>query len=368
MTKNFKLVLIFGILLSISACSSSQTNGEGSEEDVVPVSDAGTDAVPQGDAEGAAPTDDTAPSAAADSASTETAPSADSASGGSLDAPPPVAANTESAPDSSAKAATDTSASLTPPATATETPAATPPATPPVSSGVSDSSASAVASEAPAEEKKSEKKGSMSEGGSSGVGTHTVQRGDTLMKIAFEVYGDLFKWKELYEANKDKIKNPNDLPVGIELSYEKPSETPQVSSEGEKYLIKQGDTLGTISENVYGTRKKWKKIWKNNRELIKDPNKIFAGFYLYYPMSAEDKEEFEKLKGGDSQQLANTPESGQQMSSTSGQPQGDAARMPASEPAQAVQPIGNTAASPGAQMPVAAGATAEAPPSASATQ
>ena len=37
-------------------------------------------------------------------------------------------------------------------------------------------------------------------------GSYTVQAGDTLMKIAFENLGDLYKWKEIYEANKDKIK------------------------------------------------------------------------------------------------------------------------------------------------------------------
>ena len=41
-------------------------------------------------------------------------------------------------------------------------------------------------------------------------------------------------------------------------------------------------TLGSISHTVYGSTRKWKKLWENNRQLIKDPNKIYAGFYLYY--------------------------------------------------------------------------------------
>jgi hypothetical protein len=43
-----------------------------------------------------------------------------------------------------------------------------------------------------------------------------------------------------------------------------------------------GDTLGKISKRVYGTVERWKEIWKNNEKLIKDPNKIYAGFTLYY--------------------------------------------------------------------------------------
>ena len=42
------------------------------------------------------------------------------------------------------------------------------------------------------------------------------------------------------------------------------------------------NTLGTISNDVYGTTHKWKRLWENNRQLIKDPNRIYAGFYLFY--------------------------------------------------------------------------------------
>ncbi|HUP58114.1 MAG TPA: LysM peptidoglycan-binding domain-containing protein, partial [Bdellovibrionota bacterium] len=124
---------------------------------------------------------------------------------------------------------------------------------------------------------------------------YTVQAGDTLMKIAFEHYGDLYKWKEVYELNKDKISNPNAIPRGTVLKLN-PADGVQISRNGEKYLIKQGDTLGTISSDIYGTPSKWKKLWKNNRELIKDPNRIFAGFYLYYTITDGEREEADKLK------------------------------------------------------------------------
>ena len=38
-------------------------------------------------------------------------------------------------------------------------------------------------------------------------------------------------------------------------------------------------------------------VWENNRQLIKDPNRIFAGFYLYYAITPEERDEAEKLKG-----------------------------------------------------------------------
>jgi nucleoid-associated protein YgaU len=39
--------------------------------------------------------------------------------------------------------------------------------------------------------------------------TYTVVKGDSLSKIAKRVYGDGRRWKELFEANKDTIKNPD---------------------------------------------------------------------------------------------------------------------------------------------------------------
>jgi nucleoid-associated protein YgaU len=47
--------------------------------------------------------------------------------------------------------------------------------------------------------------------------TYTVKAGDTLGKIAQKVYGDGSRWKEIFEANKETIKNPDLIEVGQEL-------------------------------------------------------------------------------------------------------------------------------------------------------
>jgi nucleoid-associated protein YgaU len=151
----------------------------------------------------------------------------------------------------------------------------------------------------------------------SGWDNYTVQAGDTLMKIAFETYGDLYRWREIYDGNREKISNPNSIPAGTVIKVEKPAGGVNVARNGEKYLIKDGDTLGTISHDVYGTKAKWKKLWENNRELIKDPNRIFAGFYLYYTVDEE---------------MAPRP-------LAQGQPAVDPNRMPASAAAPAAPPV-----------------------------
>jgi len=48
--------------------------------------------------------------------------------------------------------------------------------------------------------------------------TYTVKSGDSLSKIAKHLYGDADKWHAIYEANKDKIKNPDLIHPGEVLT------------------------------------------------------------------------------------------------------------------------------------------------------
>ena len=53
--------------------------------------------------------------------------------------------------------------------------------------------------------------------GTAAAATYTVEKGDSLWRIAKEHLGSGLKWKEVYELNKDQIKNPNLIYVGQEL-------------------------------------------------------------------------------------------------------------------------------------------------------
>jgi nucleoid-associated protein YgaU len=50
---------------------------------------------------------------------------------------------------------------------------------------------------------------------------YTVVAGDTLSKIAKHFYGDASKWKQIWEANKAQIKNPDLIQIGQVLSIPK---------------------------------------------------------------------------------------------------------------------------------------------------
>jgi len=49
-------------------------------------------------------------------------------------------------------------------------------------------------------------------------GMHIVQKGDTLSKISQRYYGTANRWKNIYDANKGRIANINNLKVGTELT------------------------------------------------------------------------------------------------------------------------------------------------------
>lgn len=47
--------------------------------------------------------------------------------------------------------------------------------------------------------------------------TYTVKSGDTLSKIAKEFYGDANKYMDIFNANKDKLSDPDKIKPGQEL-------------------------------------------------------------------------------------------------------------------------------------------------------
>jgi len=49
------------------------------------------------------------------------------------------------------------------------------------------------------------------------------------------------------------------------------------------HVVRKGETLSKISLTYYGSAGKWRKIFEANRETIKDPDKLTAGAKLIIP-------------------------------------------------------------------------------------
>jgi len=50
-----------------------------------------------------------------------------------------------------------------------------------------------------------------------------------------------------------------------------------------KYVVKKGDSLWRIAGKVYGNPLKWPRIYRANKEQIKNPNRIFPNMVLTIP-------------------------------------------------------------------------------------
>ncbi len=49
------------------------------------------------------------------------------------------------------------------------------------------------------------------------------------------------------------------------------------------YTVKNNDTLQKISHKFYGTTRKWKSIYKANKNVIKNPDRVYPGIKLRIP-------------------------------------------------------------------------------------
>ena len=49
------------------------------------------------------------------------------------------------------------------------------------------------------------------------------------------------------------------------------------------YIVRKNDTLSSISQKYYGTARQWPKIFKANRDIIPDANKLAIGTKLIIP-------------------------------------------------------------------------------------
>ena len=49
------------------------------------------------------------------------------------------------------------------------------------------------------------------------------------------------------------------------------------------YVVVSGDSLSKIAQREYGKASEWNRIYEANRDILKDPNKIYPGQKLRIP-------------------------------------------------------------------------------------
>ncbi len=166
---------------------------------------------------------------------------------------------------------------------------------------------------------------------------YQVKRGDTLSKIAQNLWGSSANYMDIYEANKDLLRNPNDLHVGMTLKIPTPSnsvdfpigkpvETPPVETaptteppatetppadppatnatgtteappvtEGPpaeppapqftEVTVKPGESLSILALRHLGDSERYPEIYEANKDILSSPEAVRAGMTLKIPTS-----------------------------------------------------------------------------------
>lgn len=131
--------------------------------------------------------------------------------------------------------------------------------------------------------------------------SYTVEEGESLWDISQEAYGSGYNWVDIVAANN--ITNPDYVPAGTELTIpsvepkkpEEPAMAQEQTEEGEtasaqtgqaqpkveEYTVKEGDTLWSIAQEVYGDGYAWAAIANANN--LTNPNYIMVGTTLTMP-------------------------------------------------------------------------------------
>ena len=63
------------------------------------------------------------------------------------------------------------------------------------------------------------------------------------------------------------------------------AERQAAAKRGRSYVVRKGDWLSKIAAREYGTMTKWRDIYNANRSIIKDPDLIYPGQKLLIPSS-----------------------------------------------------------------------------------
>ena len=115
------------------------------------------------------------------------------------------------------------------------------------------------------------------------INTYEVRhKHETLMLVAYKIYGDYSLWREIADLNQDVLGGGIDITPGMLLKYRVPQEGFSFIPEGNPFLVRKGHSLSLISDIVYRDWRRWKEIYAHNQPFIKNSNLIYEGSTLFY--------------------------------------------------------------------------------------
>ena len=105
---------------------------------------------------------------------------------------------------------------------------------------------------------------------------YTIQEGDTLSALAKRFFGDADKWQVLLDAMPAKPQDPHKaLPIGAVI------QVPCVW-----VTVQKGDSLAKIAKRVLDDGGRYGRIVAANKKALPNPNKLAVGQRLAVPLVA----------------------------------------------------------------------------------
>jgi nucleoid-associated protein YgaU len=90
-------------------------------------------------------------------------------------------------------------------------------------------------------------------------------------------------WDEIKRVNPAADDITADFPVDTSLQQQQPQAQQQQQPQAKIYRVQPGDTLSKISKQFYGSANDYMKIFDANRDKLSNPDKIQVGQELKIP-------------------------------------------------------------------------------------
>ncbi|HTF90758.1 MAG TPA: LysM peptidoglycan-binding domain-containing protein [Planctomycetota bacterium] len=112
---------------------------------------------------------------------------------------------------------------------------------------------------------------------------YTWKQGDSFAALAQHFYGSKEKVTRLQKANEGRTEASMKVDEVLWIPISETSKLVSTADTGKVYVVKSGDALSKISQEFYGTSKKWQKILDANRDILSSPEKLQPGMRLRIP-------------------------------------------------------------------------------------
>lgn len=83
------------------------------------------------------------------------------------------------------------------------------------------------------------------------------------------------------QATSEPQTRAPDTAAASETTADQPLEP--VAPAGRTYVVRKGDTLFALARRFYNDQRRWRDIWQANRDKLPDPNKLSVGMTLVIP-------------------------------------------------------------------------------------